>query len=338
MVELKTGLGLRTICVLAFCQALTACVSTSPVTISEPVPAPIVIVPAPIVIVPAPIPVAAPPVRTAILISNDTAGYQSVAKQIAQRMPTDKHRIFNLNGDPANGSRILEKLSEFAPDQLVAVGLLAAKTGRQMPELPMVFCRVFNYQDHDLISPTSAGVNLLPPFALQLQAWKTLAPDLQTIGVITGPGQDELVAEITAAARQFDIEILSRSVRSDKGTLFEFKRLVPLVQGLWILPDNRILSVPVLQELMAYGLKHDKQLVVFNEQLLKFGALLSVTSDDTDVADQVVQLLRETSFGDTAPRPRMAPLTDMKIEINTQVAHELGLTATPQFNRYLPAD
>ena len=330
MVELKTGRGLWTISVLAFCQALTACVSTPSVIVSEPLPAPIVVAPAPI-------PVAAAPVRTAILISNNTAGYQLVANQIAQRIPTNERRIFNLNGNPANSSRILKNLTEFVPDQLVAVGLLAAKTGRQMPELPMVFCRVFNYQDHDLISPTSAGVKLLPPFALQLQAWTTLAPDLKTIGVITGPGQDDLVTEITAAARQFDIEILSRSVRSDKGTLFEFKRLVPLVQGLWILPDNRILSVPVLKELMAYGIKHDKQIVVFNEKLLKFGALLSVTSNDTDVADQVVHLLRENPFGGTAARPRMTPLTDMRIELNTQVAQELGLIATPQFNRFLPA-
>ena len=331
MVELKTARGLWPLSVLAFCQVLAACVSTPPVIVSDPVPAPIVSAPTPE-------PVVAPPVRTAILISNDTPGYQVVANKIAQRLSEDEHRIFNLDGNPANGSRVLKKLAEFAPDQLIAVGLLAATTGRQMPELPMIFCRVFNYQDHDLISPTSAGVKLLPPFALQLQAWTTLAPDLKTIGIITGPGQDDLITEITAAARQFDIEILSRSVRTDKGTLFEFKRLVPLIQGFWILPDNRILSVPVLKELMAYGIKHDKQIVVFNEKLLKFGALLSVTSNDADVADQVVNLLRENPFGGTAARPRMTPLTDMRIELNTQVAQELGLITTPQFNRFLPAN
>ncbi len=333
MVELKTGRGLWPICVLAICQVLTACVSTPLVIVSEPVPAPIVNEPTP-----PPAPVVATPIRTAILISNDTPGYQVVANQIEQRISTDEHRIFNLDGNPANGSRVLEKLAEFAPDQLIAVGLLAAKTARQMPELPLVFCRVFNYQEHDLISPTSAGVKLLPPFALQLQAWKTLAPDLQAIGVIIGPDQEDLIAEITAAARQYNIEILSRSARSDKGTLFEFKRLIPLVQGLWILPDNRILSIPVLKELMAYGARHDKQIVVFNEQLLKFGALLSVTSTDADVADQVVHLLQDKHVGATAQRPRMVPLTTMRIELNTQVAQELGLTATPQFNRYLPAE
>jgi putative ABC transport system substrate-binding protein len=341
MVEIFTGRRLRRIAVLIVCQITTACVMTPPVSVNEPTPVPVPVpapAPPPTITEPAPEPVAAPPVRIAILISNDTPGYQLVANEIVQRISKDEHVILNLDGNPANGSRVLEKLAEFSPDQLIAVGLLAAKTGRQMPELPLVFCRVFNYQDHDLISPTSSGVNLLPPFALQLEAWKTLSPDLQTIGVIAGPGQNELIVEITAAAREQDIEVISRSARSDKGTLFEFKRLIPLVQGLWILPDNRILSVPVLQELMAYGAKYDKQIVVFNEQLLKYGALLSVSSSDADVANQVVRLLDDSEFGATTPRPRMVPLTTMRIELNFQVAQELGLTTTPKFNKFLPID
>jgi ABC-type uncharacterized transport system substrate-binding protein len=276
--------------------------------------------------------------RTAILISNDTASYQVIANQIARRISADDHRIFNLDGNPANGARTLERLVEFAPDQLIAVGLLAAKTGRQLPELPLIFCQVFNYQDHDLISPTSSGVKLLPPFALQLEAWKALSPDLHTLGVITGPGHEDLIGEITAAARRHDIEVLSRSAQSDKGTLFEFKRLIPLVQGLWVLPDNRILSVRVLKELMAYGSRHGRQIVVFNQQLLNYGALLSVTGNDADVAEQVVRLLNETEFDGTARRPQMAPLTKMHLELNTGVAHELGLATTPQFNRFLPTN
>jgi putative ABC transport system substrate-binding protein len=331
MVEIITGRGLQRLAVLAFCQVVMACVGVPPTVVTEPSPRPVVREPTPA-------PVVATPVRTAILISNDTPGYQVVANRIVQRIPAHEYRIFNLDGNPANGSRVLKRLAEFGPDQLVAVGLLAAKTGRQRPELPLVFCRVFNYQDHDLISPTSTGVKLLPPFALQLEAWKTLSPDLKTIGVITGPGQEDLVVEITDAAREHGIEVLSRSARSDKGTLFEFKRLVPLVQGLWILPDNRILSVPVLRELMAYGAKYDKQIVVFNEQLLDFGALLSVSGNDADVADQVVRLLKDSDFHAPNRRPSMVPLTTMHIELNSQVAQELGLTTSPQFDRYLPAN
>ena len=275
------------------------------------------------------------PDRTAILISDDTPGHEAVTDLLTERIPAKKYQVFNLDGLWANAPKVLDEVEAFSPDAVIAVGLLAAKTARQRPELPLIFCRVFNYQDHDLISPTSTGVKLLPPFELQLLAWKELAPDLHSIGVITGPDQEDLLMEITTSAELHDIQILSRTVSSDKEALFEFKRLIPLVEGLWVLPDNRILSVPVLEELMAYGVKHGKQLVVFNDQLLDFGALMSFTSDDGDVADQVLSLLRKSKSRATKARPVMLSLTTLHVELNTEVAQELGLSASPEFRQFL---
>jgi hypothetical protein len=86
---------------------------------------------------------------------------------------------------------------------------------------------------------------------------------------------------------------------------------------------------------MSYGVKHDKQIVVFNDQLLRLGALMSITSNEADVADQVVRLLHQSSPRKAASRPRMAPLTTLHIELNAEVAHELGLTAAPEFEQQL---
>ena len=35
------------------------------------------------------------------------------------------------------------------------------------------------------------------------------------------------------------------------------------IDGLWLLPDNRILSPDVVREMMSYSAKHKKQVVVF---------------------------------------------------------------------------
>ena len=71
----------------------------------------------------------------------------------------------------------------------------------------MVFCQVFNYLEHDLLSPKSKGVKLLPPFRLQLDAWKELSPALQSIGLVIGPNQEALIAEATEAAEAYGIEL-----------------------------------------------------------------------------------------------------------------------------------
>jgi len=197
----------------------------------------------------------------------------------------------------------------------------------------MVFCQVFNYQDHDLISRSSKGVNLLPPFDTQLEAWTSLAPGLKSIGIITGPDQDSLVDEIRAVTAAQQIELSVRTVLSDKEALYSFKRLTPEIQGLWLLPDNRILSPAVVREIITYGARHRIQVVVFGANLLSAGALMSVTSINGDIADQVLSRLDTISETGQLAGPDMRPLTRMQVEVNRDVARHLGLAVSEQVVR-----
>ena len=109
-----------------------------------------------------------------------------------------------------------------------------------------------------------------------------------------------------------------------------FKRMVPRIDGFWLLPDNRVLSPSVLRGMMSYGAKHKRQIVVFNDKLLPLGALMSVSSDPDDVAEQVARLLDHAGAGGT---PVVAPLTRINVRINPAVADELGLIVPEPFTR-----
>lgn len=265
------------------------------------------------------------PAQVAILLSDDVPVFVSVADQLRRRLGDEHHTIHILDGHPANTRRILEEVESSDPDQVISIGLLAAQVGRQLDDVPMVFCCVFNYQEHDLISSTSKGVNLLPPFSMQLEAWRKFSPNLERIGVISGPSQDALIAEIKQAAAEVGIELLSRTVHSDQEALYGFKRLAPEIQGLWLLPDNRILSPRVIREIMSYGGKHRIQIVVFGSGLLNLGGLMAITSRVGDVADQVVARLEHKAEDGRLTGPGMMPLTQMDLEINQDIARHLGL-------------
>jgi ABC-type uncharacterized transport system substrate-binding protein len=271
---------------------------------------------------PEPEPVA---VQVAILLSDDIPVFASVADKIRRRLGPGDHTIHDLGGHPANSTRILEEIERTNPDQLVSVGLLAAQVGRQLDTVPMVFCYVFNYQDHDLISPSSKGVNLLPPFEMQLDAWRDLSPGLSRIGVITGPNQEALVGELQQASEAEEIELFARTVHSDQEALYAFKRLTPEIEGLMLLPDNRILSPRVVREIMSYGARHRIQIVVFGSSLLDLGAFMAITSLDSDIADQVVARLGEMTDEGWPAGIDMTPLTKMEREVNPDVAQHLGL-------------
>jgi ABC-type uncharacterized transport system substrate-binding protein len=264
--------------------------------------------------------------RTAILVSDDIPEHMGIAEEI-QRQDGAHATVHNLDGEPKNAERLLAELSGKS-DRLVAIGLLAATVGRQA-DLPMVFCQVYNYQDHDLLSATSKGVYLLPPFSLQLEAWMSLSPELQHLGVVTGPAQESLVTEIRQVVERAGLTLTVATVQSDQEALLAFKDMTQSIDGLWLLPDNRILSPAVVREIMAYTAKHRKQVVVFGDSFLSLGAVLSVTSDERDVAERVLARFDNMSGGRLLG-PDMQQLTKIHTDVNTEVADSLGLAVPGQ--------
>ena len=126
------------------------------------------------------------------------------------------------------------------------------------------------------------------------------------------------------------VEIKAEVSSSDRDTLYLFKRLAPQVNGLWLFPDNKILSPPVLRDLMSYAVAHGVGVLVSNDALLAWGALASVSSTPADVARNVRVVLDRVSAGSTASLPPMTPLTEIRVQVNADVARALGLADPSQ--------
>jgi len=264
--------------------------------------------------------------HTAVLVSADIPEYTQIVAEILRR-DRGEVTVHTLSGQPANAKRVVGEVGAEKPDRIIAVGLSAAIAARAFGATPMVFCQVFNYQDHALVSATSKGVDLLPPFEPQLRAWRALAPNLHHVGVITGPGHDASLAQMQQAAVSSGVELTARVVRTDLEALHEFREMAPHIDGLWLLPDNRVLSPDVVREVFAYSTEHDKQVATFGQSLLKMGALLSLTADPRDVVDRVLERLDAVDASGRLPGPDMTHLTLLQTQINDDVARRLGLVA-----------
>ena len=330
----RAARGLGPIVLVLSATLSAGCVFAPPTETVEPPPPvePIVAEPEPAPPPPAPVEPPAPPPRaaprTAVLVSDDIPEYMRIAEEIQRRDP-DHVTVHNLDGQQAKAESTLAEIDRVNSDRVVAIGLLAATVGRRA-DMPMVFCQVYNYQDYDLVSPTSKGVQLLPPFALQLEAWKSLAPQLQRIGIVTGPAQDVLIAEIRQVVERAGLTLTVATVQSDQEALLAFKDMTLGIDGLWLLPDNRILSPDVVREMMSYSAKHRKQVVVFGSGLLGLGALMSVTSDERDVADRVLARFANTAENGRLLGPDMQQLTKIHTDVNHDVANYLGLVVPEQ--------
>ena len=310
--------------VLSGCGTLLERLSGSPGTVSGPA------APAPKV-APAIEEIEIVPQSVAIILSNDTTGYAEIAAALRGQLNGQPHEIFNLNGDVSTAGAVAEQIHASKHNRVVAVGLLAAQAVRPLRDKQVVFCQVFNYREHGLVAAHSKGVSVVPPPSLLFQAWRDFDPELRVIGVVTGPDHDDLIAEIRHAADHAGIGVLHEQVDSDKEALYVFRRMVPNIQGFWILPDNRVLSPSVIKEMINYGRKHKKQVVGFSSTLLELGALMSFENRSADVAKTALSRFQRIAGSTSIPGPEVLALTDMRIRINFDAAAELQLIVPQRY-------
>ena len=256
-----------------------------------------------------------------IVLSGMSPAFVEVEREIKKiyKGQTETH-VLSSDSDANRSLLIKIQSSDFTA--VVAVGFDAAKLAQKLTNKKVIFCQVFNYEDAVLISDSMRGVAATPPVKQLFHAWKLLYPSLKHIGVITGTNLRGLMTEAREAAKKENLELIHIEVRSDKETLYAYKKITPNIQGLWLVPDNRVLSRDVIRDIMSYSVKEGKQVAVFNHELLSMGGLLSAESYYADIAGQVVTQIKHvhSSHGGS-----IVPLTKTKIKVNSVIAKRFNL-------------
>jgi len=275
-------------------------------TLQQPLPPPVdepieIIVEEPPVVEAQPLPepeVPEPPLplpSVSIILTNSQPAYADVARQLTQHF--DNYEIYDLSKDDRPPVTILRVINDSNPGAVIAIGLRAARSSVAMSDHPVVFSQVFNYEHHELLQKNSRGVAALPPVDAQIAAWKEVDPSVKRIGLIIGEGHEELVAAAELAAQRHDIDLVVQIARSDQETLYFFRRMIRDVDGLWLLPDNRILSSRVLQQMLAEAKQRRFPVSVPSESMLSLGAMISMTTQASDIAETIADVVRKIAAG-----------------------------------------
>jgi putative ABC transport system substrate-binding protein len=288
--------GLRAVCLLmTICAALGGCFATQ----KTPMPG------------------------IAIILSDNSPAFVGVQREIGKKFP-QRVETYTL-GDESKFSAVRKKIQSSDLPVIVAIGLPAARLAQGLSDKKVIFCQVFNYEDAELVTPWMKGVSATAPVREQFRAWKALDPKLTRVGVITGKNLQGLMKEAQAAASENRIRLDHVEVSSDKETIYAYKQLVPKIEGLWLVPDNRVLSNEVIRDMMAYSVKQGKQVVVFSHEMLGLGGLVSAESSYADIADQVLVRIRQAQEYAGVPGVPVAALTKANIRINAVMASRLNL-------------
>lgn len=311
---------------VAACVALlvlSGCASTAPVHEAPP-PEPVAdVTPIPDDSIAMPLPDVAPKIsppivavlpEVTIVLTSREAAYEDVATELGKHL--QNFTIFDLSDDRQAPVVTFRSINDSDSEAVIAIGLRAATSSVAMAQTPVIFSQVFNYQDHDLLTDNSRGIAALPPLEAHIAAWKQIDPSLKTVGVIIGEGHEKLIAEAELAAQKHDVTLKLRTVQSDRETLYYFNRMIRDIDGFWLFPDNRILSGPVLQQMLAEANRQHVPVAVPNESILSMGAAISFSTVAADIAATILEVVRQIGAGNIEQVPPVTELSEIRVVTN----------------------
>jgi len=256
----------------------------------------------------------------AIVMTSAQPAYAEVARELVRHFR--KYDIYDLSDEKRPPVSLLRLINDSDSSAVIAIGLRAAQSSVAMAEAPVVFSQVFNHQDHELLGKNSRGVAALAPLDAQIAAWKRIDPTLTRIGAIVGEGHDALIAEAEIAAERHDVKLRVQIAHSDQETLYFFRRMIRDIDGFWLLPDNRILSGRVLQQMLTDANRQHVPVAVPNESMLAMGASISMTTVAADIARTIVDIVRKIQAGNLVLVPPMTQLSEIRVATNDELLQQ----------------
>lgn len=267
-----------------------------------------------------------------ILVSENIPAYSNVAEILAKQLGR-RGSIRFLNGNQFESIKMLAAYKNDENKQFVSIGLNASLAAKTLTDRQVVFCQVFNYKDYQLVTAKHKGVSMIPSMPKTFRTWRALAPNTTDIGVISGPGFEDMLQLAKATANNYGITLHHKIVHSDKEYQYAYKQMANEVQGYWLVPDNRVLSGNTLRDVMTFSVRNGKQVVVFSEELLNLGGLFSTISDHQDIAHEVLHRLEQAQDIEVIPGPDIVYLDKSILRINTMMAQRLNLEIPAQYRK-----
>jgi hypothetical protein len=269
------------------------------------------------------------PRREVAILFNNAPRYTEVVAQLRKLLPLETYRVTLADVEADNSRRILDSLRGRPGLFVVAIGLPAARIARDELSSPILFAQVFNYQELLVRGRVIRGVTVMPPLDLQVRDWKKIDPNLRRLGLIVSQMHTDLIPLAERAAAAAAVTIKPEISDSDRATLYMFKRLVPQIDGLWLVPDDRILSPAVLRELLSYAVSHGVRVCVFSDAVLDWGALMSASPTPESIARTLRRVLERMMENGGNGVPPLTPISEFVVRINMQVAGRFGLSFPP---------
>ncbi len=271
-------------------------------------------------------PIPAASAEVAVIKSHDLPPYNQAVKgflSATQASVTEYH----LAGDAQGDTGIVNKVKRSRPDVILAVGAKAATLAKEnLSETPMVYCAVITPEKHGFTVGNITGIAMEIPVKEQFRVFKSAVPTLKHIGVVYDPSKTEsLIRRAREEAHLLGLELIAVAVSHPRDLPGAIRRLLPQVQGVWMVPDSTVMTTDSIQFILLTTLQENVPLMAFSSALVKSGALLSLSPDYFTIGKQSSRLIDKILTNPNSPRGKIVYPEASYVSINLKTARILGI-------------
>ena len=242
-------------------------------------------------------------------------------------------QVFNLEGDINRAPALMDKVMAIHPSLLFTLGAKASYVGkvwtRELPELPVLFAMVLNWQRYDLMDGQENifGIDSTVDAGTQFAHMLMLAPEIKRIGVVYNTAlSEEMVKASRAAAKVLGVELVEQPISHPLQLQRAYLEIVDRIDGLLILADPVVYTLENVAWLEKRCTRDHLICVGQSQNAAKLGVLMAVDPDIPNIGAQAASMARSVLSGQKSPKAvGVMPPLGTKVYLNLRTAEKIGL-------------
>ncbi|MDR2667605.1 MAG: ABC transporter substrate-binding protein [Puniceicoccales bacterium] len=248
-----------------------------------------------------------------------------------------KIRVESAQGNPSTALQIAQKIAAKKPAVAVAVGTVAAQSlanyaNRIEDPVPIVYSSVTDPKSAGLIPAANVtGVSNFVPLRPQLELFRKLQPNLETIGIAYNPGEANSVAIVNALkpiCEEMGIGLVLRAATRTAEMPQAAAELARRVDAIFVSNDNTALAA--LAAIVGVADSQGIPVYVSDRDAVALGALAALGPNQREVGRQTGRMVAKILDGETADSIAPEWVTSMTLSINLPVAERLSIAVSEE--------
>lgn len=255
----------------------------------------------------------------------------AIVDELRRQLRQPEILTFDLTGDEAAASAVMDDVDRFAPQLIIAVGSLAtAAVLHHAGETPVIFSMVLYPRQSGFLSATSGrvtGASLDIPLEAQFSYLRRLFPEARRVGVLFSPDETgSVVAEARTVAGAHSLELVTATVTDPAQALGELTQLMERVDVIWSVADSHVWTPQTTSALILASLRRHIPLFGLSGAHVRAGAVAALSCDYADIGRQTADLALRVLAGESPGKVEMSTPRRLSLDLNLRSAERLSLT------------